>query len=231
MQGRRAWRGGTGYSDRRPLRLRNIGGTPFRRHGVVPYLGHKTHQCLMYRTYHLANLTSKEACGILVSHPLTKRSLTWFCRTGEAIAKARDGHLDCVLPYHRRPSAASRRAFRCLLWETRTPHGRRNPWRPSYGPSASDVPRLPTINTAGTDGWEISHRPRRSLHALPPDRPIVAPARQSCLLRTWVTELRSREGSDGETKGGYLVGRYVAWKARAGNSAPGVASEQEVCHV
>jgi len=217
MQGRRAWRGGTGSSGRRRHCLRYIGGTPFGRHEVVPYPEPKLRQCSLYRAYHLACLTSKEACGILVSHPLTKRSLTWFCRTGEAIAKARDGHLDCVLPYHRRPSAASRRAFRLHPFEARVPDGRRILWRPSDSRSASDVPRLPTINTAGMAGWETSRRPRRSLHAPPPDRPIVAPARHSRLLRTWVTELRSREGSDGETKSSYVVGHYVARKARAGH--------------
>ena len=201
MQGRRAWRYRTGYSGRRSPRLPRTGSTPFQRHDVVPYPEPKLGQCLMYRTHHLQCLTTKEDCGILVPHPLTKGSLTWFCRTGEAMAKARDGHLGCVLPYHRRPSAASRRAFRCLLLNPRTPHGRRNPWSLDHDRRAPEEERLPALWAAKMVGWQISHRPRISPCALTPDRPENAPARHSRLSRIYETELRSREGSDGETKG------------------------------
>ena len=201
MQGRRAWKNGPDHSSRRPPRLRGTGSTPFPRHDLVPYAEPKLHQCLMYRTHHLQCLTTKEDCGRLVPQRSIKGSLTWFCRTGEAMAKARDGHLGCVLPYHRRPSAASRRAFRCLLLNPRTPHGRRNPWSLDHDRRAPEEERLPTLSAARLLHWHHSHRPRISPCALAPDRPENAPARHSRLLGTWETELRSREGSDGETKG------------------------------
>jgi hypothetical protein len=102
--------GGTSYPGGTSLRRRGIAGRRCQGHDSILFRASNAPTRLLIRTPCGQCLQETEECGILVAQPHTEKGLTRLCRTSEAIAKARDGHLGRALLYHMRPPVATRRA-------------------------------------------------------------------------------------------------------------------------